>query len=172
MDAFIVLGCKLARDCTSKEILGRSLVAAQLLLENRESIAVASGGRTELECEKSEARVIADILEKEGIQQSRIMLEEKSSSTLGNAFYTREILTQKEINISKIYIVTSCYHARRSQMIFSNFFSISVSTEFCFSYDRADQNESEKYLRDYEILQKMNVLNDRAQILKKFAKWL
>ncbi len=172
MELVIILGCRLSEKCTGPEILGRSKVAADFMVKHEYMLAIASGGKTEPKCEKSEARVIADTLLKYGLNPSRIMLEERSGSTIGNAFFTRNVLKEMGIRPSKLYIVTSCYHSQRAKKIFSLFFDSLILSDICFSYDRPDETESMKYLRDMELIQRMGDLKDRDRILSDFGEWL
>lgn len=172
MELVIILGCRLTDKCTGQEIVGRSRVAASLMVKNYDILAIASGGKTEPRCEKSEARVIADTLLKYGVDPSRVILEERSRSTVGNAFFTRNVLNEMGIHPLQLYLVTSCYHSKRTEMIFSRFFDSSLLCDVCFPYNRSDETESMKYVRDMELIQRMGNLEDRDRILNDFREWL
>lgn len=172
MEIVVILGCKLTDDCTGREIVGRSTLAASFLIGHEDILVVASGGKTEPICNKSEAQVILDTLLKYGLDSSRIILEERSRSTIGNAFFTKNILSELGVCPSKLYLVTSCYHARRAEMIFSRFFDCPILSSICFSYTRTDEMESKKYIRDMDIIQSMGDLNNRESIIRDFSEWL
>ncbi len=168
MDIIIILGCRLNKNCQGDEIIGRANLAAKILKEHPDAVAIASGGITNKEC-RSEASFISNIIN-QSIDKN-VILEEKSKSTIGNAFYTMSLLKEYKMDVSKIYLVTSCYHVKRSLMIFSKFFNNEILTE-CFDYVRNDNNEDLKYNRDYEILQKITDVNDQKAILKDFIDFL
>ncbi len=172
MEVAVVLGCRLTDKCNGQEIIGRSSVAADLLIKHKGILVVASGGKTEPGCEESEASVIEDTLLKHGLDRARIILEERSKSTLGNAFFTQGILNEIGTSISKLYLITSCYHSKRAAMIFSKFFDSLILSGICYPYTRRDETESMKYIRDKEILQRMGNLNNREIILRDFSEWL
>ncbi|SMD31411.1 YdcF family protein [Picrophilus oshimae] len=166
MDILIVLGCRLDKNCHGDEITERAKRGAMLLKEHPEAVAIASGGITNIKC-RSEASFIADVIN-HSIDKD-IILEERSTSTIGNAFYTGILLKEYKINVSRIYIVTSCYHVKRALMIFSKFFNVEILTE-CIDYKRDD--EDLKYARDYKILEEIGDLNDEKRILENFLHFL
>ena len=172
MEVAVILGCRLTDKCAGQEIVGRSSVAVDFLIKHKEILVIASGGKTEPRCEESEARVIEDVLLKHGLDPARIILEDKSKSTLGNAFFTQGILNKVETSISKLYLVTSCYHSKRADMIFSKFSDSLILSGICYPYTRLDETESMKYIRDKEILQRMGDLNNRERIMRNFGEWL
>lgn len=172
MELAVILGCWLTDKCTGQEIVGRSSVAADFLIKHKEILVIPSGGKTEPGCEESVARAIEDTLLKRSIGPERIILEERSESTLCNAFFTRGILNEIGTSISKLYLITSCYHSKRADMIFSKFSDSLILSGICYPYTRLDETESMKYIRDNEIFQRMGNLNDRERILKNFSEWL
>lgn len=66
----------------------------------------------------TEAQVMADIVVSEGVDSSRILLEDQSFDSFGNAIFTaRRHLADKPAGI--LYVVTSQFHMPRALYIFS-----------------------------------------------------
>lgn len=55
-----------------------------------------------------------------GIPKSKILKEERATSTYTNAIYTKEILEQE--NLESVIVVTSDFHMRRTKLIFNRVF--------------------------------------------------
>merc|ERR1711990_68951 len=70
-----------------------------------------------------EAQVMADILERKGIDEERLLLEEKAEDTIQNAYYSLTLLDQsyslsQASKTVEIVLVTSDYHMPRASWIF------------------------------------------------------
>ena len=66
---------------------------------------------------RSEAKIISDLLEVMGVPRRAILLEEKSRDTHQNALYTTQML--KDLGVRKILLVTSAFHMRRAEALFT-----------------------------------------------------
>src|SRR5262249_25035304 len=91
----------------------------KLALERPDLTIIASGdGRSaKQKADPTEARHIADILEKRGVASQRILLEDESHDTIGNAILTYAKFLQGE-KPRKVYVVTSPFHVRRALICF------------------------------------------------------
>lgn len=69
--------------------------------------------------EKSEATLYAGSLIEMGIPEADILKEDKSMSTYENAKYSSAIL--RKLSASKVYLVTSGFHMKRSVLLFKTF---------------------------------------------------
>ncbi|MGG4488042.1 YdcF family protein [Metabacillus idriensis] len=112
-DYLIVLGAKVKGTVPSLSLQYRADAAAEYLKDNPNTIAVASGGQGPGE-EITEAEAISRILQNHGIEESRIIKESKSTSTIENLTFSKALLPP---NVKKGLIVTNDFHIYRSCMI-------------------------------------------------------
>jgi uncharacterized SAM-binding protein YcdF (DUF218 family) len=169
----IILGCRPLNCVPTVELDGRAKVAFDFYKESKvKSVIVCSGGFTEKDCKHSESTLIMSSLLNLGIDQSDILLESNSTSTIGNAFFTKRLLKERNIAFNKITLVTSCYHEKRSNFIFSKIFQgIEVNYTHCFDYKSKNINESQKMERDSNILTLLEGLDDEI-IMEKYMEYL
>jgi len=78
---------------------------------------------------KTEAKAMQELAFKLGVPKNRILLEEKSNDTIGNAYFTKiNFIANKKWN--KIIIVTSKYHLKRTKYIFKKIFGLNYKVRF------------------------------------------
>ncbi len=106
VDFLIVLGAKTG----SAGLDNRIAVAAEYLLENPETVAIASGGQGSDE-ETSEAAFIADALSMLGVSRERILTEDMSTSTSENVRFSATLIPPD----STIGLVTHDFHIFRAR---------------------------------------------------------
>lgn len=120
MDYVIVLGGKLYGEVPSNSLKNRIMVAVKYLLENKDTKVVVTGGKGPGE-KITEAKAMEKELIKNGINQKRIIVEDKSRNTVQNFKYSLlKIKEDKSFDISKkkkIMIVTNDYHMYRAKKI-------------------------------------------------------
>ena len=114
-ETLIVLGCAVWGERPSYMLKARANYAANYLENNPDTVAILSGGQGEGE-KISEAECMRRVLVEEGIDESRLYLEDSSTSTEENIKYSKEIIEEKGLS-DDIAIVTSDYHLRRATMI-------------------------------------------------------
>lgn len=116
-DAMIVLGAALRGRRVSRLLAYRLDVAIDYAKENPETLIVVSGGQGPQE-ERSEAAAMADYLEQNGIEKSRILLEEQSTSTQENFLFSKQLLDERfgEGNYSSAF-ATSGFHVWRAEKV-------------------------------------------------------
>ena len=117
--ALVVLGLELADGQMQSELKGRCDAAAAAARSFPHALLVCSGGQTGENNpeEHTEARLMKDYLVSEcGIDDSRVLIEERACTTAENARYTLETLRAHKIET--MTIVTSSYHQRRAQVVF------------------------------------------------------
>lgn len=108
----VVLGCK-AFGYNPSNMLWKRLEAAKKYLEdNPEAVCVLSGGQGSDET-VSEAECMRAWLVKRGIDESRLYLEDRSTSTDENMAFTRELIEREGLNQS-IVIITNEFHEYRA----------------------------------------------------------
>lgn len=113
MDYLIVLGAHVNGTELSRALRFRVDRAWEYLRENPSTVSVLSGGRGVNE-QISEARAMAEDLRNRGLPESRIILEERSSSTAENLKYSLELIGDKS---SRIGVVTNNFHVFRGVAI-------------------------------------------------------
>lgn len=111
----IVLGCKVYGEHASRSLRERLDAALIYLEENLDSQCIVSGGMGEGE-KISEAECMYRYLIKKGIHSSRIIKEDKSTSTRENLRFSKKIIEEKGLS-KNIAIATSDYHQYRASKI-------------------------------------------------------
>lgn len=95
----------------------RVMYAAQLYREGKAEHILVSGGYLDWEPRPtSPAQDMADLLEWMGVPREAIWLQGRSQNTYEDAFYSAEILREREIN--RILLVTSAWHMPRAVRLF------------------------------------------------------
>ena len=117
LNYIIVLGAKVNGTQPSGALRNRIDVASEYLHENPETLVIASGGQGPDEG-ISEAECIFRGLIQRGIDESRIIKEDQSTSTLENLTYS---LTLIEKTSPSIGLVTNNFHVYRSMKIAETF---------------------------------------------------
>ncbi len=113
-DYVLVLGAKVNGTVPSLSLRQRIDRAAAYLKENPQSKVIASGGRGADEG-ISEALAIAQELKAQGIDENRILLEDKSTSTEENLSFSMALLVSDGGSVnSPVVIVTSDFHIFRA----------------------------------------------------------
>ena len=112
-DYIIVLGAGLYRGGPSITLQRRINEAINYANDHPEVKIVASGG-TGQGMSISEARVISNVMQRNGIESSRIIIEDKSTNTFENLKYSGELIGSLE---KKTVIVSSEFHLYRANII-------------------------------------------------------
>ncbi|MBO4338857.1 MAG: YdcF family protein [Clostridia bacterium] len=110
----IVLGCRVFGKEPSRELIKRSEAAADYLLNNTEAVAILTGGKGEDE-DISEAQCLMNLIKEKGIDESRLYLEEKSTTTDENIKFSKEIIEKNGLS-EDVAIVTTAYNQKRASM--------------------------------------------------------
>lgn len=113
-DVLLILGCRVRGEEAEETLMMRIEKAAELLKENKNTIAVACGGIVHKDQYKSEAQVICDELVKRGIEKERIVIEDKSKTTAQNFINAKKLLSFEE---RKVAFLSSEFHLMRADMI-------------------------------------------------------
>jgi uncharacterized SAM-binding protein YcdF (DUF218 family) len=115
-DYLIVLGARVKGTVPSLAFASRINTAAKYLKDNKDTIVIASGGKGPGE-EISEAESIKRELVKQGIGESRIILEDRSTDTYENISFSKKLIPQD----AKLgLIVTNNFHLYRAISIASD----------------------------------------------------
>ena len=113
----VVLGAKVRDDGPSVSLWDRINAAADYLKAHEDTIAIVSGGQGEDE-PITEAQCMHDELVKLGIDESRIWMEDKATSTDENMRFSLDLIEEKTgTRPKKLAILSSEYHLYRSSLM-------------------------------------------------------
>ena len=116
----IVLGYQLNPDGTMREeLIGRletALRAAKKYPQCR--ILCTGGGTASRSAEVTEADAMAQWLMEQGIPESRIIVENRSLTTIQNAVFSYEILSEQYPETEKLALISSDYHIPWAMVLF------------------------------------------------------
>lgn len=111
----IILGCRVKGDKPTRALSSRCKAGYEHLIKNKNSIAILSGGQGADE-KISEAQCMKNILISMGINENRLIMEDKSTSTQENFEFSKEIIETLGYS-QKIAIATNEYHLYRALLI-------------------------------------------------------
>ena len=118
--AIVILGFELNDDGTmQEELIGRLNVALNCAKQYPNAFVVCTGGGTAKNNKNvTEANLMAKWLIENGLDENRIIIENKSMTTLENARFTYKILLEDYPQVNRIALVTSSYHIPWGSLIF------------------------------------------------------
>lgn len=113
-DYMIILGCQVRGERISKMLKYRLDAALSYLENNEGTTVIVSGGQGAGE-ELSEALAMQQYLTANGIDGSRIIMEEQSTSTEENIRYSRKLMEENggDATRSEVIIVSNNFHVSR-----------------------------------------------------------
>lgn len=157
-DYLLVLGGLVTgADTPSPQLVQRIDCAAEYLKENTSCFVIPCGGCFRKEQKVSEAKIIADRLIEKGIEKSRIILEDKSTTTVENFKLAFEVIrnhTQKNVNESEIAFLTSDFHIHRATLIAKRCGLDNPRRVSCPTKSQAFRNYAREYFCAYELLKR------------------
>lgn len=116
-DYIIVLGAAVHGDTPSLSLVERVRAARDYMKEHPDTVAIVSGGQGADE-NISEAEAMSAWLTENGIDKSRIILEDKATSTLENLEYSFDIIRSRGDDPDEsTAVVTSEYHIYRAKLL-------------------------------------------------------
>lgn len=113
VDYVIVLGAQVRGERVTKSLAKRLDAAYEYLMKNENTLVVCTGGQGSGE-NISEALAMKRYLMDKGIDENRIIMEDKSASTYENLKFTLDIIGDKGASIA---IVTNNFHVYRSMYL-------------------------------------------------------
>ena len=117
VDYIIILGARLYGDIPSPSLLERLIVSRDYLLENDEVMVVVSGGQG-IDEYIPEAQAMAKYLIDNDINEDRIIIEDKSTTTFENLqFSLQKIKERNEVDNFKVLLATNRYHIFRAKFL-------------------------------------------------------
>ena len=116
----VILGFELNGDGSMRnELVQRLEVAFASAEKYKNAYVLCTGGGTASNNKKiTEAGQMAEWLSQKGIDESRIIVENKSETTAQNVIFTYDILQKQYPQVKKIAIVSSDYHIEPSILFF------------------------------------------------------
>lgn len=119
-DYLMILGCRVKGDKPDEMLTLRADAAADFLLGHKNTVAVCCGGIVHEDQTKSEAQAIKDILLDWGVEEERIILEDKSQTTFENFINAKKIIDSLSGGKkAKIAFLSSEFHLMRASVIAS-----------------------------------------------------
>jgi uncharacterized SAM-binding protein YcdF (DUF218 family) len=115
-DVLIVLGAGLRGEEPTLVLRYRLDAAAQYLRNNPNAAAILSGGKGRGES-ISEAEAMRRYLQKTGIAENRLLLEDRSSSTKENFAFSLALVQAHFAKTKKIAFVTTDFHVLRAGLV-------------------------------------------------------
>lgn len=113
-DVVIILGAGVKNGKVSKALQLRLDAGIEYSHKNPDAYIVVTGGLTPQK-DTTEAAVMKDYLVTHGIDENKIVMEDKSQSTLENYRFTKTILDNLNINYDSIVFVTNDFHIYRAK---------------------------------------------------------
>ncbi len=114
VDVVIVLGCRVRGETPSSLLASRCYNAAQVLKEHPEAVCIVAGGQGEGEF-ITEAEAMRRLMVEYGIDDKRVYMEDKSTSTAENFAFSLEIMEREGLS-GNVAVVTSDYHQYRASL--------------------------------------------------------
>lgn len=121
----------------------------------------------------NEAEGIAKTLKQRGVNSGDILLENKSTNSLENVVFSKEVIDDKIglKNITDIIYITKHYHAKRALLTLKKYFPQHINFHpmiySLYNFDKTNWHESEmgkkKILGEYEKIKKYQEKGDIAR---------
>lgn len=109
----IVLGCGIRGERVSVGLAKRLNEAYEYHLQNPDAFIIVSGGQGPQE-DIPEALAMKRYLMEKGVPEDKIIMEDKSTSTITNFKYSHEIMKEKGLPDDSVVFVTNGYHVYRA----------------------------------------------------------
>ncbi len=117
-DVLIILGCRVRGERPEPTLQMRIDKAAEYLLQNRSTVAVACGGIVHDDQLISEAQVMCDQLFEKGVEKERLIMEDKSLTTVQNFINAKKIISDMGFKENaRVGILSSDFHLMRAKVI-------------------------------------------------------
>lgn len=156
IDGVIILGGGLTnKGALSKESVKRAINGIKLFKAINAKYLILSGNGSwqhRLPLSRTEAGLMADLAVKKGVSKKTILKDTKSLDTIGNIYFTKTLIDEYKLGKSFL-IVTSNYHLKRAQWLFTKIFGSKYSLIFKGINPRLTPKQFQfKMQRDSKIL--------------------
>jgi uncharacterized SAM-binding protein YcdF (DUF218 family) len=115
-DCVIVLGCGLKGDIPSKTLYSRLDKAIEYHEKNPSALIVVTGGQGKNEL-RTEAEAMAEYLVLNGIDEEKIIKEDKATSTNENFRFSKALLDSRFKKVYTVVCITNDFHAYRASRL-------------------------------------------------------
>lgn len=115
-DVLIVLGCGIRGESPTLTMKHRLDKAVEYLEKHPDALAVVSGGQSYDEA-VSEASVMRRYLVSHGVDEARIIVEDRSESTEENFLFSKQLIDERLGADKSIAFVTTRFHVFRSELV-------------------------------------------------------
>ncbi len=113
-DCIIILGCRVYGSTPSPFLVWRTEQGFKLFKEGYAKYIIVSGGKGTGE-DISEAQAMKTYLVSKGMDPSKIIMEDKSGSTMANLINSKDIMENKKMKTA--IIVSNKYHLKRASLM-------------------------------------------------------
>ena len=113
----IILGSRVDGDTPRADLRARIDAAAEYLKKYPSCIAIGTGGNFRAEQTVSEAQAIKNGLVANGIEPSRVLLEDKARTTYENFLNCKKIIEENAPENASVGILSNTYHLFRAGLI-------------------------------------------------------
>ncbi|MCU4924670.1 YdcF family protein [Halobacteria archaeon AArc-dxtr1] len=118
----VALGHRLTDPTIHPHLRRRVNAAVDAYQATSASALLVSGGRRNEAVDRSEAAVMYEHARERGVPATRLLAEDHSLDTIGNAYFTRCLLDRREISPETLLLVTADQHADRAAFAFEQCF--------------------------------------------------
>lgn len=115
-DSVIVLGCGLKKDMPSRTLYKRLDKAIEYYEKNKNAVIVVTGGQGKNEL-RPEAEAMAEYLIEKGVDENKILKEDKAASTSENFRFSKDILDDYFERDYTCVCITSNFHSYRASRL-------------------------------------------------------
>jgi len=125
----VVLGYELNADGTMQdELIGRLTVAEACARQYPNAVVICTGGGTAKdEPDATEAGQMGAWLLEHGLEESRLIIEDRSLTTAQNAEFSYDILLREHPRVDSVVLISSSYHIPWGSLLFEASFMKSAS---------------------------------------------
>lgn len=116
-DVLIILGSRVDGDTPRADLRARIDAAAEYLKKYPSCMAIGTGGNFRAEQTVSEAQAIKNGLVADGIEPSRVLLEDKARTTYENFLNCKKIIEENAPENASVGILSNTYHLFRAGLI-------------------------------------------------------
>lgn len=146
-DSIIVLAGGVNKDGSLPEIPKKRVEKGVELFKNNAASKIIMSGKYGFWLDyfkdipaRSEAEAMKEYAVSLGVSEESIILEDTSKDTVGNAYFTKVNILEKN-NWKKVIVVTSEFHLERTKFIFDTVLGPEYEIEYCFSEDPISEEQ-------------------------------
>lgn len=117
-DVLLVLGCRVRGEKAEPTLQMRIDKAAEYLIQNKNTVAIVCGGIVHKDQFRSEAEVMKEGIVAQGVEESRVIAEDKSRTTVENFFNAKKIMKDESFSEDcSVAVLSSEFHLLRVGVI-------------------------------------------------------